>query len=117
MRSRDPHTAVEDAILAGQTIVGFLGQRTFAEYASDRMLASAVERQFEILGEALSRAMRADVAITQRVPEAQGVISFRNILAHGYDVIEDEIVYDIAVRKLPTLLDTLLESKGISDSK
>ena len=112
MRSRDPSIPIEDAVRAGETISGFLGERTLEQYVSDEMLASAVERQFEILGEALRRAVRAQPGLTEAVPEVQGVIDFRNVLAHGYDVVEGETVFNHARNALPALLGRLRELLG-----
>lgn len=112
MRSRDPSTAIEDAVLAGQAIVSFLGDATVEEYGSDRLLASGVERQFEILGEALSRALRADPSLAIHIPEVHEVIGFRNVLAHGYDVVDDETVYNNARSELLALLGKLRDLLG-----
>ena len=71
-----------------------------------------MERQFEIVGEALSRALRADSSLAATVPEAGDVIGFRNVLAHGYDAVSDRLAWSIAREKLPALLRsvrTLLE--------
>lgn len=81
------------------------------------MLTSAVERQFEIIGDALSRALRGDATIAARIPEAHEVIGLRNILAHGYDVTEDEIVYDAATSELPALLNKLRELSGLDGAE
>jgi len=107
MRPRDPRIAVEDAIRAGEAIMRFLGERTLEQYVSDELLASAVERQFEILGEALSRAERSAPSLQQAIPEIRDVIGFRNVLAHGYDAVEDATVYAIAANQLPVLLEKL----------
>lgn len=107
MRPRDPSIALEGAIRAGEAIVRFLGASTLKQYLSNELLASAVERQFEILGEALSRAERSAPRLLEAIPEIRQVIGFRNVLAHGYDAIEDETVYDNARSRLPMLLDKL----------
>lgn len=112
MRRRDATTALEDALHAGDSINIFISGASLAEYTSNRMLASAVERQFEILGEALGRALRADAAVSVRIPEVHDVIGFRNTLAHGYDIADDETVYENARTELPGLLEKL---RGLLD--
>ena len=110
MRPRDPSIALEDAIRAGEAIMRFLGDRTLEQYLSDELLASAVERQFEILGKALSRAERSAPGLLASI---RHVIGFRNVLAHGYDAIEDETVYDNARSELPVLLEKLRNLGGV----
>lgn len=107
MRARDSSAAIRDAIDAGHWIHRFLGDCTLDHYLDDRLLRSAVERQFEIIGEALGRALRADASLSERLPEAQSVIGFRNILAHGYDAVVDGTVYDLAREDLPDLVKQL----------
>ena len=67
------------------------------------MLRSAVERQFEIIGEALTRLARLDEAIAQRISEYRRIIAFRNILVHGYAQVDDRLVWDIVETKLDAL--------------
>ena len=107
MRRRDPRSAIEDAIAAGHAIDRFLAGCTLDRYVADELVRSGVERQFEILGEALSRTLRADPALSIRLPEAPAVIGFRNLLAHGYDAVVDETVYDLAHEDLPALMGSL----------
>jgi uncharacterized protein with HEPN domain len=104
MRPRDSRTAIEDALAAGHAVDRFLAGRTLDQYVADELVRSAVERQFEIIGEALSRALRADSSLSSDLPEARAVIGFRNVLAHGYDAVVDETVYDLASEALPVLM-------------
>ena len=68
------------------------------------MLRAAVERQFEIIGEALRRLAKSDAATAARISEAERIVAFRNILAHGYADIDDQIVWSLVRSKLPGLL-------------
>ena len=67
------------------------------------MLRSAVERQFEIVGEALNRLSREDPAVAARIPDVSRIVGFRNVLAHGYDIVDDEAVWSAITDDLPTL--------------
>jgi uncharacterized protein with HEPN domain len=104
MRRRDARAALTDALSAGTAIERHLGSTTLEQYRGDEILAGAVERRFEILGEALGRALRADPGLEARLPDVPDVIGFRNMLAHGYDVVSDETVYKNATEDLPVLL-------------
>jgi uncharacterized protein with HEPN domain len=64
---------------------------------------SAVERQFEIVGEALSQLARVDPARASRVTDYRGIIAFRNILIHGYADIDNELVWVVVDEGLPIL--------------
>lgn len=74
-------------------------------FRADRLLQLAVERQFEIIGEALARLERVDSAhLAEAIPEYRRIIGFRNLIAHGYDVIDDAALWDFVVNRVPELL-------------
>jgi len=77
---------------------------TQVEYEANRMLRQAVERNFEIIGEALNRLSQVDDQTTSRVGPVGEVKAFRNILVHAYDGIDHTIVWDVIENKLPPLL-------------
>lgn len=66
-----------DARRAAECILGFVVGRTYDDYLMDQMLSSAIERQFEIVGEALVRLRRTDAAVAGMVPEISKIIGFR----------------------------------------
>ena len=94
---------LEDARQAADLILSFTGKKTIENYINDDLLRSGVERQFEIVGEALNRLSKTDLETAKRIGDIRRIIAFRNILAHGYDVIENQIVWDIIQKDLPTL--------------
>ena len=81
----------------------FTDGKNFTDYQDDAMLRAAVERKFEIIGEALSKLSKDDAATASRVSEHSRIIAFRNILIHGYAEIDDRLVWDILENKLPVL--------------
>lgn len=76
------------------------------------MLRSAVERQFQIIGDALNKLRRVDPDTAAQIPDLARIIAFRNVLVHGYATIDNELVWEVATSRLPDLsaiLRTLLE--------
>jgi uncharacterized protein with HEPN domain len=103
---------LHDALVAADAIGSFIVGRTLEQYGTDLMLRSATERQFEILGEALRRALAVDPGLETRLPTLRGVIDFRNVIAHEYDRLADATVWDLAVNELPRLRADLAAELG-----
>jgi uncharacterized protein with HEPN domain len=80
---RDAKSLLWDARDAGRAITDMTAGKSFADFDSDLLLRSAVERQFEILGEALNRLARLDATLAARIPDLRRIVAFRNILIHG----------------------------------
>lgn len=81
----------------------FTAGKTLEEYSLDLMLRSAVERQFEIIGEALKQASRFFSDIEQRIGHVREIIAFRNQLIHGYSAVSDSTVWGVITADLPGL--------------
>jgi uncharacterized protein with HEPN domain len=81
----------------------FIRGKSFADYESDAMLRSAVERQLEIVGEALAQLARIDPVTASQMSEYRRIIAFRNILIHGYADIDHRIVWNVLELKLPVI--------------
>lgn len=73
------------------------------------MLRSAVERQFGIIGEALSRLARDDGDVAAAIPDHGTIVAFRNILIHGYATVDDRIVWGVIENHLARLRKTVRE--------
>ena len=78
--------------------------RTFADYEDGAMLRSAVERQFEIIGEAMTQLARDDEPVADRISHYQRIIAFRNVLIHGYADVDNRLVWDVIITNLPILV-------------
>jgi uncharacterized protein with HEPN domain len=81
----------------------FVTGKTFADYQADALLRSAVERQFEVIGEALRLAIRDDPTLTGAVTNCRRIIAFRNRLIHGYAAVLNDVVWGVVEADLPTL--------------
>jgi uncharacterized protein with HEPN domain len=92
-----------DAQQAAARIAEFTAGKQFEDYQKDAMLRSAVERQFEIIGEALAQLARIDALFVNRISEHRRIVAFRNILIHGYADVDDRLVWGVIEAKLPVL--------------
>jgi len=103
---RDPRMYLYDIRQAADLILQFTSGRTFQNYADDPMLRSAVERQFEIIGEALGQLSRVDPDLAEHIDDRPQIIGLRNALIHGYSEVDDETVWDAVHIGLPALRHT-----------
>jgi len=94
-------TLLWDAREAADRIVRFVGARSLEDYLADDLVRAAVERQFEIVGEALGRLRAMDPDTAGRIPELPRIVAFRNVLIHGYATVDDRLVWDVVQTKLP----------------
>jgi len=100
---RDPKGLLWDAREAANAIAAMTEGKSFEDFERDIVLRSAVERQFEIIGEALRQMARLDPALAARIPDLREIVAFRNILIHGYAVIDRARVWRAAQNDLPGL--------------
>lgn len=92
---RDTLKLLEDIRDAGQFLVDDSAPETFESYITNRRFRQSVERGFETIGEAMRRLSIADPDIAAQLPDRPQIISFRNVLAHEYDVIDPSVVWQI----------------------
>lgn len=100
----DPRVLLADVVRAGADIQSFTEGMERATFLQDRMTQAAVERKFEIIGEALNRLHRTHPELTAKISDLRRIIDFRNLLAHGYHRVAPENVWDYALNDLPDLL-------------
>ena len=96
-----------DASQAVDRITRFVAGKTFQTYQTDDLLRSAVERQFEIIGESLAQLRSVDAETAASVPESARIVAFRNLLIHGYATVDDKIVWGVVEGSLPQLQEAL----------
>ena len=107
----DPRSYLWHARRAAGLVVEFVADRTWADYETDALLRSAVERQFEIVGEALNQLSRVAPDLAGRVPDLSRIVAFRNLLIHGYAAVDNRLVWEVATERaapLVGILDDLL---------
>lgn len=100
---RDARAYLSDVIEACDSIVTAVEGRTFEEYSTTRLIRSAVEREFTIIGEALQALSRSAGEIFNDISHARRIVDFRNQLTHQYPTIDDGMVWAIIEREVPVL--------------
>lgn len=67
------------------------------------MLKRAVERDLEIIGEAINRILKRDPTFENKIKDAKAIIGLRNQVIHAYDNISDENIWSILINHIPKL--------------
>lgn len=97
-----------DAQQAAAKALRFVQGKGFDDYLADELLRSAVERQLEIVGEALSQLRKADPATASTIPDLPQAVALRNVLIHAYATVNDRLVWGVVEQHLRPLLDRLM---------
>lgn len=100
---REARKYLYDIQQAAALIAQFTAGRSLDEFLADVMLRSAVERQFEIVGEAMRQLSKLDAELAARISGYHDIIGFRNILIHGYASVNHRIVWGVIEMDLPVL--------------
>ena len=115
---RDARVLLTDIDQAGADIQLFIDGMDSAAYAADARTQAAVERKFEIIGEAINRLYVDHPGLASKIPEMRRIIDFRNYLAHGYDHVAPRLVWLYATSNLSELrrvVQALLAELGAPD--
>ena len=78
-------------------------EKDFFKYRQNMMLKRAVERNLEIIGEAINRIITRDSSFEQKITNAKAIIGLRNQVIHAYDNISDESIWAVLINHLPKL--------------
>ena len=97
-------TFAEDILHHANLIQTILADKTFDDYTNDINIRFAVERLFSIIGEAMNGLAHHAPSSAEKITAYPRIIAFRNILIHRYSQVDNEIVWDIALSYLPTLI-------------
>ena len=99
----DANKYLFDAFTACTAIIEFTNDKSLEEYSSELLLRSAVERQFEILGEAFNQLYATAPEYRDNYPDMGKIIGMRNRIIHGYDSVDDNIVWNAVQEHIPQL--------------
>ena len=78
-------------------------EKNFFDYKKNTMLKRAVERDLEIIGEAINRILKRDPTFENKIKDAKAIIGLRNQVIHAYDNISDENIWSILINHIPRL--------------
>lgn len=105
-----PHSKgklIDDLLLACDDILQFCEGRNYVQFSQDRLLQAGVERKLEIVGEVLNRLNQIEpLWLENNIPEHRRIIGLRNVIAHGYDVVDFDILWDLVQNHVPALRKT-----------
>jgi len=99
----DVRTYLWDIQKAAAAILAFIAGMDARTFAATEIVHSAVERKFEIIGEALSQLAKLDPDLAARIPKFREIIAFRNVLIHGFTIVDLDRIWGITENSLPGL--------------
>jgi uncharacterized protein with HEPN domain len=111
---RDPRAFLWDVREAALAIQTFTTGLNVTAYKNNELVQAAVERKFEVIGEALNQLSKLDATMAARLPDLPQIVAFRNQLIHGYATVNPSTVWTIAQNSLPSLIivvQTLLDEQ------
>jgi len=103
MSHRNPQKYLYDILSSCEFLLEFTHSKTVDDYTDDRAFRSAVERELQIIGEALMQLDKVSPEIAEQIPDYLNIIGFRHILVHGYDSLNPATVWNVIETKLENL--------------
>ena len=107
MQHHSPQKYLHDMLSSCEFLLEFTDKKTVDDYRDDRSFRSAVERELQIIGEALTQLDEARPDIAEQIPDYINIIGFRHVLVHGYDALNPITVWNVIETKLAPLRDQL----------
>jgi len=107
MQHHNPQKYLHDMLSSCEFLLEFTRGKTKNDYADDRAFRSAVERELQIIGEALMQLDDARPDIAEQIPDYTNIIGFRHVLVHGYDALNPATVWNVIETKLSPLKDQI----------
>ena len=107
MTSPEADRRLEDVIKWSARIAGYVEGKSFDDFNAESIMRDAVERCLEVVGEAAHHAALADPSLAEGEagPEIAKAYRMRNVIAHGYQIIEPRTIWDTATLSIPQFVD------------
>ena len=93
-----------------QFLLQFTQGKSVEDYKTDRAFRSALERELQIIGEAMMHLDHDFPEVAEEISEHRNIIGFRHVLVHGYDSLNPETVWNVVETKLKTLHEQVTDS-------
>ena len=103
MSHRDPEKYLYDMLSSCDFLLEFTRGKTVEDYTKDRAFRSALERELQIIGEALMQLDKNWPELAEQIPNYRNIIGFRHVLVHGYDSLNPITVWNVVETKLAEL--------------
>lgn len=101
----DPQKYLYDIVSSCDFLIEFTTGRSLADYASERGFRSAIERELQIIGEAVMQLDKVAPDLAAQITESRSIIGFRHVLVHGYDSLVPATVWEIIETRIAGLRD------------
>ncbi len=99
-----------DIVSSCEFLLEFTEGKTVGDYKENRAFRSALERELQIIGEAMMRLDNEYPELAEKITEHRSIIGFRHVLVHGYDSLDPDTVWNVVETKLKPLLN---QAKGL----
>jgi len=104
MSLRNPQKYLYDIINCSEFVLQLTKDKTVEDYKNDRIFRSALERELQIIGEAMLQLDRVSPETVEKISEHRSIIGFRHVLVHGYDSLDSDTVWNVVETKIALLL-------------
>lgn len=109
MPLRDPQKYLYDIVNCSEFLLQLTKDKTVENYKNDRVFRSALERELQIIGEAMLQLDRVSPETVEEISEHRSIIGFRHVLVHGYDSLDPDTVWNVVETKIAVLLNQAKE--------
>ncbi len=110
---RDREKYLFDMLDSCRFLLEFTTHESVDRYVRDRPFRGTVERELQIVGEAMMQLRSLDSETAAQISESERIIGFRHILVHGYHVLNPDVVWYVVTEKLPILRSELEAMLGL----
>ena len=104
MPLRNPQKYLYDIVNCCEFVLEMTKGKTVENYKHDRIFRSALERELQIIGEAMLQLDNINPELSENIAEHRNIIGFRHVLVHGYDSLDPDTVWNVVETKIALLL-------------